>query len=42
MSLEENKALVRVANGQLVEHWSTMDTAALYQQLGAIKLPKGS
>ena len=32
-------AIHRVENGQLVEHWSAMDTAALLQQLGAIKLP---
>jgi steroid delta-isomerase-like uncharacterized protein len=31
-------AIHRIANGQLVEHWSAMDTAALLQQLGAIKL----
>jgi len=32
-------AIHRIENGQLVEHWSAMDTAALLQQLGAIKLP---
>jgi len=32
-------AIHRIENGKLAEHWSTMDTAALLQQLGAIKLP---
>ena len=32
-------AIHRIANGKLAEHWSAMDTAALLQQLGAIKLP---
>ena len=32
-------AIHRIAHGQLVEHWSTMDSAALLQQLGVIKLP---
>jgi len=32
-------AIHRIENGQLVEHLSAMDTAALLQQLGAIKLP---
>jgi len=32
-------AIHRIENGQLAEHWSAMDTAALLQQLGAIKLP---
>jgi steroid delta-isomerase-like uncharacterized protein len=31
-------AIHRIANGRLAEHWSAMDTAALLQQLGAIKL----
>jgi steroid delta-isomerase-like uncharacterized protein len=35
----EAVAIHRIENGQLVEHWSAMDTAALLQQLGAIKLP---
>jgi steroid delta-isomerase-like uncharacterized protein len=30
-------AIHRIENSQLVEHWSAMDTAALLQQLGAIK-----
>jgi steroid delta-isomerase-like uncharacterized protein len=32
-------AIHRIENGQLAEHWSATDTAALLQQLGAIKLP---
>jgi steroid delta-isomerase-like uncharacterized protein len=32
-------AIHRIENGKLAEHWSTMDSAALLQQLGAIKLP---
>jgi steroid delta-isomerase-like uncharacterized protein len=32
-------AIHRIENGQLAEHWSAMDTAALLQQLGAITLP---
>ena len=32
-------AIHRIENGKLAEHWSAMDTAALLQQLGAIKLP---
>jgi predicted ester cyclase len=32
-------AIHRIENGKLVEHWSVTDTAALLQQLGAIKLP---
>lgn len=32
-------AIHRIANGQLAEHWSAMDSAALLQQLGAIELP---
>lgn len=35
----EAVAIHRIEKGQLVEHWSAMDTAALLQQLGAIKLP---
>jgi predicted ester cyclase len=32
-------AIHRIENGQLVENWSTTDTAAQLQQLGVIKLP---
>ena len=32
-------AIHRIADGKLAEHWSTIDTAALLQQLGAIQLP---
>ena len=32
-------AIHRIENGQLAEHWSAMDTAALLLQLGAITLP---
>ena len=31
-------AIHRIEKGRLAEHWSAMDTAALLQQLGAIKL----
>jgi predicted ester cyclase len=29
----------RIANGQIVEHWSEMDTLGLLQQLGALEMP---
>ena len=32
-------AIHRIVNGKIAEHWSAVDSAALLQQLGAIKLP---
>jgi predicted ester cyclase len=32
-------AVHRIANGKIAEHWSAVDSAALLQQLGVIKLP---
>ncbi len=32
-------AIHRVQNGQLVEHWSAVDSATLLHQLGVIQLP---
>lgn len=34
-------AIHRIAGGRLVEHWSATDSAALLQQLGAMKPPAG-
>jgi predicted ester cyclase len=31
--------IVRVANGQIVEHWAVSDNLSLLQQLGAIPTP---
>ena len=32
--------IIRVAGGQLVEHWGLMDNMALMQQLGAMPGPE--
>ena len=32
-------AVHRIENGKIVEHWSTVDSAALLSQLGVIQLP---
>ena len=34
--------IVRVANGQIVEHWNIVDQMGLMQQLGVIPMPQAA
>lgn len=39
MSTEENKTIVRLADGKIVEGWHNYDILGLLQQLGAVPAP---
>jgi len=34
--------IVRIANGQIVEHWNVVDTLGLLQQVGAVPAPQAA